>query len=375
MAAGSLVGGDAYGMFGDYLVMLFQGEGGATLRAFDLAGRLVRERPIPSSGSSWGNLTGDPRQPSFYFQFLGVADPATVYRFELPTGDERIVAAPALPFAPGAFVATRQRVRGKDGVEIPVLVAHRAGLALDRPRPLVLYAYGAFGWNSFLWYQPWLAEWFLEQGGVFAVAGVRGGGEQGESWHEAGRRRNRQNAVDDALAVADWLIDRGHTDARRLVFSSSSIAGSLGGSVVAQRPELFGAALLDYPVLDLLRYLEFGQARSWLEELGDPGDPGDFEVLRRLSPYEAAGQASCPPPILVRPGAVDPIVTPVHAFKYVARMQATTGTAKPSAGRATCGPVLLDVLEGAGHDYGGTPAEIAKSHAVALAFLKRVLPR
>lgn len=251
-----------------------------------------------------------------------------------------------------------------------MLVAHRKGLALDRPRNLILYGYGAFlGWNSFLWYQPWLAEWFLAHDGIFAVARVRGGGEHGEVWHEAGRRRLRQNAIDDFIAAAEDLIRRGLTDRSRLVANSSSLAGNLAATAVEQC-HLFGAALIDYAVLDLLRYLEFGQARSWLEELGDPADAADFGPLCSISPYHNVDPEACYPPILARPGEHDPIVTPVHSYKWVARLQTNLGASKRRCQRVA----LLDVLEGAGHDYGSTPAEIARAHAVALAFLDRVLP-
>jgi prolyl oligopeptidase len=365
IAAGSQVGGNAYGMFGDRIALLYQEEEGATIRAFDLAGRQVFEKRVPASGSLWGGFTPAAGASAFHYQFLGIADPSTVYRVDLETGRETLVSAATMPFGRDAFEARRVVVASRDGSRVPVLIAHRTGLTLDRPRRLVLYGYGAFGWNSFLWYQPWLAHWF-EQDGVFAVAGVRGGGERGEAWHEAGRRRNRQNAIDDYLAASEWLIAQGWTDRSRLVANGGSIAGGLAGAALVQRPELYGAALLDYPVLDLLRYPEFGQARYWIDELGDPRMAGDFEVLARISPYHALRPGGCYPATLLRPGAHDAIVTPAHAFKFAARLQAAQGCARP---------VLLDVMEGAAHDYGTTPAEVARNHAVALAFLDRVLPR
>ncbi len=375
IAAGSLVGGNAYGLFGDRLVLMFQEARGPVLRAFDLAGTRLWERPIPASGSVWGGLTGDPRTPVFYFQFLGVSDPATVYRVDLATFRESVVAAPKLPFDQGAFVARRVTVEGRDGARIPLLIAHRQGLDFARPRKLILYGYGAFGWSSFLWYQPWLAEWFLNHDGVFAVAGVRGGGEHGEAWHEAGRGRNRQRAIDDYVAVARWLVQQGLTDPRRLVANSSSLAGSLAATAIDQNPALFGGALLDYPILDLLRYVEFGQARNWVEELGDPADAEDFAVLERISPYHNLRTEACLPPMLVRPGERDSVVSPVHAYKFVARAQSGGDEGSATGAERGCPRVvLLDLLEGAGHDFGSTPREIAKSHAVALAFLERVLP-
>ena len=270
------------------------------------SGRRVWERPVPPSGSVWGDFTGDRRGSVFFYQFLGVGDPSTTYRVDLDRRQESVHAAPALPFAPGSFVAERLTVRGKDGVEIPLLVAHRKGLARDRPRNLILYGYGAFGWNSFLWVSTLARR---------VVPGAR---------RHVRRRRSPRR--------------------RR--------------------------ARIDYAVLDLLRYLEFGQARSWLEELGDPADSADFGPLRSISPYHNVDPEACYPPILVRPGEHDPIVTPVHSYKWVARLQANLAASKRRCQRVA----LLDVLEGAGHDYGSTPAEIARAHAVALAFLDRVLP-
>lgn len=205
----------------------------------------------------------------------------------------------------------------------------------------------------------------LHDDGIYIMTGVRGGGELGPAWHEAGRRHNRQRAIDDFVEIAEYLIEERITTADTLVANGSSIAGGVVGAALNQRPDVFGAALIDYPVLDLVRYDQWGNAaRQWTDELGSPADPADFAVLRRLSPYHNIPTDRCLPPTIVRVGPNDATVLPLHGYKYAAERQT----------RATCPAALLDVMAGAGHNHGSTPDEIAHNHAVALEFLQRVLP-
>jgi prolyl oligopeptidase len=245
----------------------------------------------------------------------------------------------------------------KDGTRIPMFIVHRKDLTFEEGHPLFMYAYGAYAWTAFLWYQPHIIAW-LEMGGVYALPGIRGGGEYGRDWHQAGVGRNRQNAIDDYHAAAAWLIEHGYTSPDKMVANGGSASGSLAGAAVIQRPDLYAAAVIDIPTFDMLR------RGGWVEEFGDPDDPDDFEVLRSYSPYHNIEPGVCYPPILVMAGEKDETAVPFHAYKFIARLQA----------RQACDhPALLKVMWGAGHTHGATPREQAASWADAWSFLIRTL--
>ncbi|GAM99039.1 prolyl endopeptidase [alpha proteobacterium U9-1i] len=369
IAAGSQVGGNVYGMFGNRIALLYRENAIPTMRLFDLNGRLRSSYEIPPTGSVWSNsgggMKGDPRRAEAYYQFLGASEPASIYRLDLNAGRATLVSAARSAVDRDDIVAERRFVERPDGARVPIIIAHRRGLDLSQPHRLMMYGYGAFGWVSFLWYQPHVIDMLMHDDGVFVVAGVRGGGEFGTAWHEAGRGRNRQVAIDDYNASAEYLIAQGYTTPNLLVANTSSIAGSLVGAAVNQRPELYGALVLDYSVLDLARFSEFGHARYWVDELGSPADPDALRWLMAISPYHNIGASGrCLPPTLIRVGPNDRTVPPFHGYKYAAARQNQSGCDTP---------VFLDVMEGAGHNTGSTPQEIAHSDAVELEFIARVL--
>ncbi|TQV88469.1 prolyl oligopeptidase family serine peptidase [Aliikangiella coralliicola] len=363
ISANSRVGGNALGMFGERIALTYLEAGGYFVKGFDLNGKSIFQFDVPASGSIWGGFRGDPETDDFYYSFLGVGQPSSFYRVD-SNGKQTLVAAPELPFDM-QITAKRIYVKSTDGAMVPVVIAHRKDLDLSKPKPLFLYGYGGFGWVSFAWYQPHLMEWFARDG-IFAVAGVRGGGEYGTPWHEAGVKHNRQNAIDDYVASSEWLIEKGLTSQHQLVANGGSFSGALAASAVAQRPDLYAAAIIDFPILDLIRYVEFGQARFWISELGDPALKDDFEVLLSQSPYHGLSKSKCLPATLVRVGQYDNITTPMHGYKYVAAAQQK---------RRCEQPVLLDIMEGAGHNYGSNPEEIAHANAVALSFIAAQLAR
>lgn len=364
IALGSSVGGDAMGMFGDRIALMYRVEASPVIRIFDLQGRLQSDHAVPASGSVWGGFRGDPDKAEMFYSFLGASEPASIYRADLHEGQHELVTAARALVTPEDIVARRVYVTASDGARIPVLIAHRRGLDLSRPRPAIMYGYGAFGWASFLFYQPEVVDWVMHDDGIFVMTGVRGGAELGPAWQDAGRRRNRQRAIDDFHQIAEYLVAQRITTARQLVANGSSIAGGLVGAALNQRPELFGAGLIDFPVLDLLHYDQWGHARTWTDELGSLANPEDFAVLRRLSPYHNIPSDRCLPPTMVRIGPNDATVFPLHGYKYIAERQT----------RSNCPPAYLDVMDGAGHNHGSTPDEVAHNHAVALEFLRRVLP-
>jgi prolyl oligopeptidase len=245
-----------------------------------------------------------------------------------------------------------------------MFLCHARGTVPDARRPVILYAYGALSWSAFPWFQPHMVA-FLERGGVFAVAGVRGGGEYGEEWHRAGQGRNRQRAVADVHAAADWLVREGWTTPDRLAAQGSSLGTALMALAVLEKPRAFGAVLLDIPVLDLLRYGLFTGGKLWAGEIGWSETADGAAALRPLSPYHRVARG-CHPPTLVSAGSRDETAFPLHAYKYVAALQSKQDC--PS-------PVLLQVMEGAGHSMGADPEQAARSWARQLAFLELVLER
>jgi prolyl oligopeptidase len=244
-----------------------------------------------------------------------------------------------------------------------MFVAHKRGLKLDGSHPTFMYGCGAFGWVSFVWYQPFVLNW-LEMGGVYAQPSIRGGGDYGEAWHQAGSKRNKQKTIDDYLAAAEWLVKNHYTSSSRLVANGGSASGAVAAAAIIQRPDLFAAAVIDRPILDLLRFDRFTQAAYWVPEFGSPADPDDFRALRAWSPYQNLKPGQCYPATLVMSGNNDQIAVPLHAYKFTAAMQSAQG----------CGnPVLLKVMWGAGHNFGITAEETSDAWGDETAFLLRVL--
>ena len=236
-------------------------------------------------------------------------------------------------------------------------------VALDKTAPAFMYGYGAFSWNSFLWYQPNISVW-LERGGVYAIPRIRGGGEYGERWHRAGTRLNKRNTIDDYLAAAEWLVANNYTSPDRLVANGGSASGFLAAAAILERPDLFGAALIDIPVLDMLRYEKFTAGGQWIQEFGSVEDAEEFKALYSYSPYHNIKSGRCYPPMMIRMGERDQTAVPLHAYKFTAAMQAAQSCDRP---------VLLKVMWGAGHNFGATPEANIDSSADGLTFLVEAL--
>ena len=365
ISGNSLVGGNGVGYYGGRFVLLYTKDALPLVRVFDASGALAYEVELPDVGTIWGGFKGHDDSDEVFYRFLSLTDANVLYRLDLATGESRPFQQPSLAFDSDRFETQQVFYTSKDGTRVPMFVVHRKGLELDGSNPLFMYAYGAFGWTAFLWYQPHVIAW-LEMGGVYALPGIRGGGEYGRSWHEDGVGQNRQNAVDDYIAATEWLIDQGYTSPDRMVANGGSASASLAAMAVLQRPDLYGAAVIDIPSLDLLRYHRHPGSGGWVEEFGDPDDPDDFSVLRRLSPYHTIEAGACYPPMLVMAGEKDETALPLHAYKFVARMQA-------NAPPGCASPALLKVMWGAGHSYGTTARQQAQSWADAWAFLDTAL--
>ena len=312
----------------------------------------------------WTGFVGRQQDAEAYYVLSGVADPGTVYRLDVRTGRSSLVRRPALPHDPDQVVTSRVFYRGRDGTRIPMFVAHRKGLPLDGSAPVYMYGYGHGGWAAAPWFQPAMALW-LEMGGVWALPNTRGGGEYGEAWHQAGVRRNKQTAIDDYLAAAEWLVANRYGARERFVANTSSAGGPLVAAAVAQRPELFGASVIDYPLVDVLRYDRYTGGRAWLPEYGSPQDADDFRALLAYAPLQNLKPGACYPATLIAPGERDETTVPMHAYKLAAALQHAQGCADR--------PVLLRVSWGAGHASGATSEDAVETWADELAFLARTV--
>ena len=309
----------------------------------ELDGTHVRDITFDTIGSVGGG-SGRWASDEAFFTFQTFHVPSTIYRYDIATGERSVWAAPELPVDPAAYAVTQRRFRSKDGAEVPMFVVHRPDVALDGSNPTLLYGYGGFN-NSMTPAFSALATTWLESGGVFAQANLRGGGEFGEEWHRAGMLESKQNVFDDFIAAAEDLVAAGYTHPEHLAIRGGSNGGLLVGAVSNQRPDLFGAVVCTYPLLDMVRYHRFLVASFWIPEYGSADDPEQFAYIRDYSPYHNVIDGGDYPATLYLSGDGDTRVAPLHARKMTALMQAKNGSGKP---------ILLRYHTQAGHS-GGQP--------------------
>ncbi len=350
---------------GRRILIAYVKDGGLDLRLFRPDGTSPRPLALPWPGSIWTGFAGDPESHDIFYQLQGLADPGTVYHLDLRSGKSSPYLKPALSYDPDRLVTERRLYPSRDGTMVPIHLVRLASRPLDGTAPLILYGYGFGGWIAAPWFQPAMALW-VSRGGVWAVAGVRGGGEFGETWQDAGARRNKEAGIEDYLAAAAWLVANRYAAGDRVVAHASSAGGPLVAASVLRRPDLFRAAIFDYSLFDMLRYDRYSHARHWQSDYGTASNPEDFEVLRRYSPYHTVRAGRCYPAILATPGELDQTAPPFHSYKFVAALQ--------HAGSSCGGPALLRVSWGAGHSAGATVPQAAETWADEMAFLDRVLP-
>jgi prolyl oligopeptidase len=353
-------------MAGSRLLVLRSRDGQPVLAQHRLDGRFEREVALPQGRNVWGppwgfGVTGPAHGRHAFFNATGLADPGTLYRLDTTTGRLEAWLASSVPVDPDAFVTRHVMATSGDGTRFPLFVVHHRDVRADGRRPVILYAYGALAWSAFPWYQPQMVA-FLEKGGVFALAGVRGGGEYGEDWHRAGSGRHRKVAIADVLAAARAVVALGWSTPSRVVAQGGSLGSALVAAAAIQDPQAFGAVLLDIPVLDLVRYGRFTGGHLWRDEISRGETADDVQALLAVSPYHMV-RPGCQPPTLVTAGSRDEVAVPLHAYKHVAALQAA---------QSCPAPILLQVVEGAGHSVGSTPQQAARTWARQLAFLERL---
>jgi prolyl oligopeptidase len=306
--------------------------------AVDLEGRPIERITMPGVGSI-GGLSGSAEAEDVFLAYSSFTIPTTLYRYHPDNPTSEIWHAPPLAFDPNRFETRQVFYRSRDGTQVPMFLSHLKGLSMDGNRPTLLYGYGGFGISMTPWFAVPPLVW-MEMGGVYAVPNLRGGGEYGESWHQAGMGRYKQNTFDDFVAAAEWLIANDVTNARRLGMMGGSNGGLLVGACMTQRPGLFAVALPSVGVFDMLRFDQFTIGWAWVPEYGSVEDPEMFQILHGYSPLHNIREGTVYPSTLIATADHDDRVVPAHSYKFIAALQAShTGD----------NPVLIRVETQAGH--------------------------
>jgi prolyl oligopeptidase len=348
---------------GDHLIVPYRHDAWMLVKVFHRDGRHAYDLELPKVASIWTGFVGREQGREAMFVLSDFADPGSIYRLDVPTGRLDLFRRPELAHDPDAFTTRQVFYTSTDGTRIPMFLSHRKDVVPDRDTPVLMYAYGAFAWSASPWFRPDVTAW-MERGGVFALPNIRGGGEYGRAWHEAGIRRNKQVAIDDAIAAAEWLVAQSWTSPSRFAFNGGSASGMLAGAVLVQRSNLFAAVTIDYPALDMVRLDQFTGGKQWRSDFGSTEDPEDFRALLAYSPYHTLKQGTCYPATMVLPGEKDESTVPMHSYKFVAALQ--------HAQRCD-NPVLMRVAWGAGHSAGATVEESIDNWADQISFLERAM--
>ncbi len=347
-------------LLNNQFVCTYMKDAASLVRIFDKNGSLSGDIELPGIGSATG-FTGRQGDTETFYSFSSFTAPPSVYRHDLKTGTSELFRKPELDFNPDDFETKQVFCTSKDGTRVPIFITAKKGIKMDNQNPALLYGYGGFNISQKPSFSVSRLAW-METGGVFALANLRGGGEYGEEWHDAGMKLNKQNVFDDFIAAGEWLIQNGYTSRKKLAIEGGSNGGLLVGAVVNQRPELFAAAVPHVGVMDMLRFHEFTIGWAWVSDYGSPENPEEFEALYAYSPYHNLKKGTEYPATLIITGDHDDRVVPLHSFKYAARMQQV---------QKGNNPVLIRIETRAGHGAGKPTAKRIKESADILAFLAK----
>jgi prolyl oligopeptidase len=353
-------------LVGDRLAVTYLVDVQSRVRLFGLDGTPQREVPLPDVGTA-NNLSGRNDGSDFFFAFSSYLQPTSIYRYDLKAGRLEPFEAIKAPFDPAPYETRATFYQSKDGTRIPIFITARKGLARNGSHPTMLYGYGGFDISITPSFSPAVATW-LDLGGVYAVANLRGGGEYGEAWHRAGMRDKKQNVFDDFIAAAEFLLREGYATPSTLAIRGGSNGGLLVGAAMTQRPDLFAVALPAVGVMDMLRFHKFTGGQLWADEYGSSNDSSAVKYLLAYSPLQKLRPGTCYPATLVTTADHDDRVVPGHSFKFAAALQAAQGCARP---------VLIRVEKAGSHGYRPTDrviAEMADVYAFALENLRATVP-
>ncbi|GAO77140.1 MULTISPECIES: prolyl oligopeptidase family protein [unclassified Sphingopyxis] len=342
---------------GNRIILSYLGDAKSEARMIALDGKPVANINLADIGSASG-FGGKSSDPETFYAFSSYARPTTIYRFDTQTGRSEIFAEPKLTFKPADFSVEQRFYKSKDGTEVPMFLVMKKGLDRSKGSPTLLYGYGGFNVSMTPGFSPTRLAW-VDKGGVLAIANLRGGGEYGKAWHDAGRLDKKQNVFDDFIAAGEYLIAEGIAGKGQIAIEGGSNGGLLVGAVTNQRPDLFAAALPAVGVMDMLRFDRFTAGRYWVDDYGYPSKEGDFKNLLAYSPYHNIKDGTAYPAVLVTTADTDDRVVPGHSFKYTAALQHAKAGDKPH---------LIRVETRAGHGSGKPTDKIIAEAADKYAF-------
>lgn len=325
-------------------------------------GSFLRNIEFPGIGSANG-FGGKQSDTETFYSFSSFATPPSSYRYDIFTGKSELLNRANVDFDPEQYEVKQVFCTSKDGTKVPLFITHKKGLKLDGNRPTLLYGYGGFAISMTPSFSISRLAW-MEMGGVFVLANLRGGGEYGEEWHLAGTKLNKQNVFDDFISAAEWLIENKYTQPKKLAIQGGSNGGLLVGACETQRPDLFGACLPAVGVMDMLRFHQFTAGRYWVDDYGSSDNAEEFEALLKYSPYHNIKPGTCYPPTMVLTADTDDRVVPGHSFKFAAALQAA---------QACDNPILIRIESRAGHGAGTPTSKLIENAADQWAFLVKTL--
>ncbi|MEO2281872.1 prolyl oligopeptidase family serine peptidase [Pseudoalteromonas pernae] len=338
---------------GNYFFASYMVDAISQVKQFDKSGKLVREIELPGVGTASG-FGGKKEQSTLYYSFTNYKTPGTIFSFEVESGESKIYNESGAKFDPSLYDSKQVFYTSKDGTKVPMILTYKKGIKMDGTNPTILYGYGGFNVSLTPRYSATTAAW-LEQGGVYAVPNLRGGGEYGKEWHKAGTQMQKQNVFDDFIAAAEYLIENKYTSSDYLAVRGGSNGGLLVGAVMTQRPDLFKVALPAVGVLDMLRYHTFTAGAGWAYDYGTAQDSKEmFEYLKGYSPVHNVKSGVSYPATLVTTGDHDDRVVPAHSYKFAAELQAK------DAGE---NPVMIRIETNAGHGAGTPTSKIIEQYA------------
>ena len=343
---------------GKYLFAEYMVDAISKVYQYDLDGKQVREIELPGVGSA-GGFWAKSKETELYYSFTNYITPGSIYRLDLESGQSELYRKPAIEFDPELYESNQVFYTSKDGTKVPMIITHKKGLKLNGKNPTILYGYGGFNISLTPSFSITNSVW-MEQGGVYAVANLRGGGEYGKEWHKAGTQMQKQNVFDDFIAAAEYLIDQGYTSSDYLAVRGGSNGGLLVGATMTQRPDLMKVALPAVGVLDMLRYHTFTAGAGWAYDYGTAEDsPEMFEYLKGYSPVHNVKAGTAYPATLITTGDHDDRVVPAHSFKYAAELQEK---------QAGTNPVLIRIETDAGHGAGTPVSKTIEQYADIFGF-------
>jgi prolyl oligopeptidase len=349
-------------LVGGRIIANYMQDAQTVVLVFNLEGEQTSTVNLPGIGSA-GGFEGTFDDPETFFYYTSFNAPTTTYRFDVASDEVSLFRKPDVAFDPEDYVVEQVFYTSKDGTKVPMFISHHKDWVANGDSPTMLYGYGGFNVSETPAFSITRLAW-MEMGGVYAVANIRGGGEYGEEWHKAGTKLQKQNVFDDFIAAAEYLISEKYTNSSKLAIFGGSNGGLLVGAVTNQRPDLFGAAIPAVGVMDMLRYHKFTAGRFWVDDYGSADNADEFSALYAYSPYHNLKPGIEYPAVLVTTADTDDRVVPGHSFKYAAALQTA---------QAGSSPALIRIQTRAGHGAGTPTTMVIRDYADRWAFLVRNL--